>query len=194
MTIVTIAGSPSANSRSSRLLDWVEYRLARDGQRVERITVRDLPGEDLLRARVSNPAIRAALEQVDRASAVIIATPIYKASYSGLLKTFLDLLPQYGLANKAVLPLASGGSLAHALAIDYALRPVLASLGAQTVVTGIFVEDRLLQVDAEFGAVSVAHDIELKLAEGLARLRHAARSEPSGREVRAQATELVSHL
>lgn len=192
MTILTIAGSPSANSRSAGLIDWVERRLARDGQRVERLVVRDLPAEELLLARTSHPAIRAALQQVDRASAVVIATPVYKAAYSGLLKTFLDLLPQYGLSGKAVLPLASGGSLAHALAIDYALRPVLASLGAQTIVTGVFVEDKLLQVDTEFGAVSVANDIELKLAEGLARLRHAIRDEPPSRALRA--AELVSHL
>lgn len=194
MTILTIAGSPSANSRSAKLLDWVEYRLAREGQRVERLVVRDLPAEELLLARTSHPAIRAALDQVDRATAVVIATPIYKAAYSGLLKSFLDLLPQYGLTGKTVLPLASGGSLAHALAIDYALRPVLASLGAQSIVPGVFVEDKLLQIDTEFGAVSVAHDIELKLAEAIARLRFAARDAAAGPSGKISPAELVAHL
>ena len=62
------------------------------------------------------------------ARGLVIATPVYKAAYSGLLKTFLDLLPQFGLREKVILPLVTGGTPAHVLAIDYALRPVLNSL------------------------------------------------------------------
>jgi FMN reductase len=61
---------------------------------------------------------------------VVVATPVYKAAYSGLLKVFLDVLPQTALKGKLVLPLATGGSPHHMLALDYALRPVLQSLGA----------------------------------------------------------------
>jgi GNAT superfamily N-acetyltransferase len=70
---------------------------------------------------------------------VVVTTPVYKAAYCGLLKVFLDLLPQYALRGKQVLPLATGGVLAHALAVDYALRPVLTSLGATHVAQGWFV-------------------------------------------------------
>jgi FMN reductase len=49
---------------------------------------------------------------------------VYKAAYSGLLKTLLDLLPQCALAGKVVLPVVTCGSPAHVLAIDYALRPL----------------------------------------------------------------------
>jgi FMN reductase len=72
------------------------------------------------------------------ADAVVIATPVYKASFSGLLKVFLDLLPQDGLAGKLVLPLATGGSQSHMLALDYALRPVLHALDARHVLTSIY--------------------------------------------------------
>jgi FMN reductase len=92
------------------------------------------------------------------AEALVIATPIYKASYTGVLKTFLDLLPQLALAGKTVLPLATGGTIAHVLAIDYGLRPVLASLGAAHIVNGLFVLDKLLEnegtglvIEAEIG-------------------------------------------
>ena len=173
MSILTIAGSPSAASRSARLLDWVGERLARNGERVETLVVRDLPAEDLINARTDTPAIRAALAKVDRARAVIIATPVYKAAYSGVLKTFLDLLPQHGLAGKVVLPLASGGSLAHALVLDYALRPVLAALDARAVLGGVFVEDRLLQTAADGSLLRIEPDAELRLADALARLEHA---------------------
>ncbi len=63
-------------------------------------------------------------------SAVVVATPIYKAAYTGGLKALFDILPQSALRGKTVLPLATGGSPAHLLAIDYALKPVLSALGA----------------------------------------------------------------
>jgi FMN reductase len=68
---------------------------------------------------------------------------VYKAAYTGLLKAFLDLLPQYALAGKTVLPLVTGGTSAHVLAVDYALRPVLASMGAH-VGQGYFLLDQLI--------------------------------------------------
>ena len=64
---------------------------------------------------------------------------MYQAAYSGLLKVFLDLLPQFAFRGKAVLPIVTGGSPAHVLAVDYALRPVLANLGAAHVGQGWFV-------------------------------------------------------
>jgi FMN reductase len=69
---------------------------------------------------------------------VVVATPVYKAAYSGILKAFLDLLPQFGLTNKLVLPLATGGSQSHMLALDYALRPVLSSLNPKHVLPSIY--------------------------------------------------------
>ena len=73
------------------------------------------------------------------ADAVVVTTPVYKAAYSGLLKAFLDVLPQFALRDKVVLPLATGGTPAHVLAIDYALRPVLASLAPSAITPGWFV-------------------------------------------------------
>src|SRR5687767_8176254 len=137
--IVTISGSPSQTSRTSMLARLVGGKLQAEGFEVESIEVRDLPAEDLLLARATAPGISAALGLVERADGVVIATPIYKAAYSGALKAFLDLMPQFGLAGKVVLPLATGGSLAHVLAIDYALRPVLTSLNPLHVVAGLFI-------------------------------------------------------
>ena len=73
------------------------------------------------------------------ADAIVVATPVYQAAYSGLLKVFLDLLPQFAFRGKAVLPIVTGGSPAHVLAVDYALRPVLANLGAAHIGQGWFV-------------------------------------------------------
>ena len=76
-----------------------------------------------------------------RAQAIVVATPIYKAAYSGVLKLFLDLLPQTAFKGKTVLPMATGGSPNHMLALDYALRPVLQSLGADHILPGVFATD-----------------------------------------------------
>jgi FMN reductase len=143
--ILTISGSPSHPSRSFQLTKTVNARLAAAGFAVETLNVRDLPAEDLLLGRMESPAFKPAFSLVERAAGVVITTPVYKASFAGILKSFLDLLPQFGLAGKVVLPLATGGTLAHVLSIDYGFRPVLASLGCPNVVGGLFLLDKLLE-------------------------------------------------
>jgi len=143
MSVVALAGSPSAFSRSTALLRHVLARLD-DGVVRSEIAVRDLPPAALVRADFDDPAIRHACDQVAAARVVVIATPIYKASFSGLLKSFLDLLPQDALRGKTVLPLATGGSIAHLLAVDYALKPVLHALGARHITDAVFAVDAQL--------------------------------------------------
>ena len=144
--IVTVAGSPAPASRTAQLARVVGAMVAGRGFDVEAIDIRDLPSDDLLhqRSATSSP-LQTAVSLVSRANGVVIVTPVYKASYTGLLKAFLDVLPQSGFGNKVVLPIAVGGTLAHLLTIDYALRPVLLALGAQHVVGGLFVLDSVLE-------------------------------------------------
>lgn len=97
--------------------------------------------EDLLYARFDSPALQTLSEQLHEADGLIVATPIYKAAYSGALKTLLDLLPERALEGKVVLPLATGGTVAHLLAVDYALKPVLNALKAQEILHGVFADD-----------------------------------------------------
>jgi FMN reductase len=168
--VVTLSGSPAAHSRSTHLLRVAEDALRAHGVAVRRIDARELPAASLMHAEFDDPAVREALKLVDQAQAVIIATPLYKASYSGLLKSFLDLLPQRALAHKPVLPFATGGSLAHLLALDYALKPVLASLGARHVLDNVFATERdMLVVD---GAYAVTDAIAQRLADAIESLVH----------------------
>lgn len=153
MTILLLAGSPSIPSRSTRLLHHVGDRLALLGHRYSKLHVLDLPPLALLQADFGNADIKAAKAQVEEADAVIIATPVYKAAYSGILKAFLDVLPQDGLSGKLVLPLATGGSQSHMLALDYALRPVLSALGARHVLPSIYATDAQINWTPENGLV-----------------------------------------
>ncbi|MFJ3669591.1 NADPH-dependent FMN reductase [Streptomyces sp. NPDC090106] len=152
--VLSVSGSPSPTSRTTRLLRHLDDRLRRQGHEVIPLEVRTLPPEALLGADFAHPAIVAATELFARADGVVIGTPVYKAAYSGLLKSLLDLLPQYALTGKTVLPLATGGSTAHVLAIDYALRPVLSSMGAAHIVPGWFTLDR--DIAAEDTSLPVA--------------------------------------
>lgn len=140
-TIVIVSGSPNATSRLNGMIDLVRGELEAKGYPVRTITVVSLPPDDLVHARFGSPAIVEANKLVEEASAVVIASPVYKASYTGVLKAYLDLLPQKGLEGKLVAPLFIGGTLAHLLSIDYALKPVLSSMGARHFVKSVYATD-----------------------------------------------------
>lgn len=169
MSILLIGGSPSATSRSGRLLANIGTRLEQEGLSVESLQVRDLPAQALLHADFTNPQILFALQQVARAEAIVIATPVYKAAYSGILKAFIDLWPQFGLRGKVVLPLASGGSPAHTLILDYALRPVLASLAPRQVLESIYAIEQQI-VWSESTGLTLDSAIEQRVQEGVSNL------------------------
>jgi FMN reductase len=154
-TVLSVSGSPSVSSRTAKLLRHLDARLIAQGHEVIPLDIRTIPAEALLGADFRHPAIVEATELVARADGVVIATPVYKAAYSGALKALLDLLPQYALTGKTVLPLATGGSVAHVLAIDYALRPVLSSMGAGHIVQGWFTLDKDITTE-EDGSLTVA--------------------------------------
>ncbi|MFP5476679.1 MAG: NADPH-dependent FMN reductase [Gammaproteobacteria bacterium] len=164
--VLLIAGSPSAPSRSTALLHAVTDRLAQRDVEARLLQVRDLPAVSLLAADVSAPAIAQAVAALAEAPAIVVATPVYKAAYSGLLKTFLDLLPQTALKGKTVLPLATGGSPHHMLALDYALRPVLQSLGARHILPGVYASDAQVTLVPE-GAYHLQEELDARLAEAV---------------------------
>jgi FMN reductase len=157
-SIAILAGSPSRPSRTAALAEHLEQRLGRGAFRARTLHLRELPADALLHGNVANPEFHAAQQIVEKADGVVIATPVYKAAYTGVLKAFLDLLPQAALRGKVVLPLVTGGSLAHALTLDYALRPVLQSLDARSTVAGLFLVDKWIQVAAD-GAVTLESEV-----------------------------------
>ena len=166
MSVLLIAGSPTERSRSAALLDAVAQRLQFRGVQSEKMLIRDLSPQALILADFGHPTISHAVGRVAKADVVVVATPVYKAAYSGVLKVFLDLLPQTGLQGKTVLPLATGGSPNHMLALDYALRPVLQSLSAKHILPGIYATDAQVAV-TESGAYEVSAEIGLRLDEAV---------------------------
>ncbi len=153
MKMVSVFGSPYAASRSAALLRWSEAQLALSALSLHAIALRDLPATALPQAQFEDAGLQALLRQVAEADVVLLATPMNKVAYSGLLKVFLNLLPQNGLDGKNMLPPATGGSLAHLLALDDGLRPKLHALGARQLLDSVFATDRQFQKHPTLGYV-----------------------------------------
>lgn len=140
ITAIGISGSPSARSKSRALLEHTLAVLADRGATVSVVDLSALPADALLgRARADE--VDDALARVSDATIVVASTPVYRATYSGLLKVFFDLLPPNGLADKVAIAIATGGSPAHQLVIEHGLRPLFASVGAITTPTGVYGTD-----------------------------------------------------
>jgi FMN reductase len=120
--ILLIAGSPGGSSRGTALLDHLADRLRGDGLSVRQLGLRDFPPEALVLGKFDAPEVVAFVAAVQRAKALVFATPVYKAVYSGGLKTILDLIAPDALAGKALLAVATAKLDAHGATVDVAFQ------------------------------------------------------------------------
>jgi FMN reductase len=144
---LVLVGNPRPLSRTRTAAEqaagWLASRLEADGP-TSTIDLADIASELFASER---PAASAALERVARASLLVVATPVYKASYTGLLKAFLDLYGPAGLAGVRAVPLVVSAAPAHAAAGDDHLRPLLVELGAQVPARSVaLLESQLTEV------------------------------------------------
>ena len=128
-TVLAVSGNPRPGSRTLGAAETVAHRVAAllGAEDVSTVDLATFAGEILTHER---PAADAARERLASATVAVVATPVYKASYTGLLKAFLDLYGPDGLAGVVVVPLVVSGNPAHALVGEVHLRPVLVELGA----------------------------------------------------------------
>jgi FMN reductase len=87
------------------------------------------------------PAARAALEAVEAADLIVVGSPAYRATYSGLFKLFFDHIGQHALVDKPIVLTATGGSDRHALLVEHQMRPLFGFFQALTVPLGIFANE-----------------------------------------------------
>jgi FMN reductase len=145
-TIAVVSGGLSNPSATRLLADRLTeatvgaLRSRGDDTTVEvvelRAHARDLA--DNLVTGFPNQALRAAVDTVTGADGLIAVTPIFSASYSGLFKTFFDVLDKDALIGKPVLLGATAGTARHSLALEHAVRPLFSYLRAVTVPTAVF--------------------------------------------------------
>jgi FMN reductase len=107
---------------------------------VEVVELRDLAGDiaNNFVTGFASPRLAAALSTVARADGLVAVTPIFTASYSGLFKSFFDVLEQDALVGKPVLIAATGGTARHSLALEHALRPLFTYLRAVVAPTAVY--------------------------------------------------------
>jgi FMN reductase len=144
--LAVVSGGLS-NPSSTRLLadrltaSTVEALRSRgDDATVEVVELREHARDlaDNLVTGFANQALRTAVETVTGADGLIAVTPIFSASYSGLFKTFFDVLDKESLVGKPVLLGATAGTARHSLALEHAVRPLFSYLRAITVPTAVF--------------------------------------------------------
>ncbi|MCX5236480.1 FMN reductase [Streptomyces prunicolor] len=118
-------------------------------------------------------SLAAALDAVTEADGLIVVTPVFSASYSGLFKSFFDVLEKDALAGKPVLIAATGGSARHSLVLDHALRPLFAYLRAVVVPTGVYAASE------DWGAEGLPERIERAAGELGALMRGLSTASPA---------------
>jgi FMN reductase len=136
--VVGVVGNPKARSRTYQLAESVAEAFAgATGGRVD--TLIDLVEIQGGLFGWGDPTVGAALERVFAADVLVVASPVYKATYTGLLKAFGDQISQGQLNGKLALPVMMGGADNHALAVEHQLRPLLVELGATCATPGLYV-------------------------------------------------------
>lgn len=121
------------------------------GVEIETVELRDHAHDitDHLLTGFANRRLQPVLDRVDAADGLILVTPTFTASYSGLFKSFVDVLPPESVEGKPVLVAATGGTERHSLVLEHALRPLLAYLRAVVVPTAVYAASSDWGNDAE---------------------------------------------
>jgi FMN reductase len=151
-SVVTVVGNPRAGSRTAAAAASVAELLAselgtpyRIDELVDLVTFAPAIFQGEKASEEERTALENAVDLVSSASVIVVATPVYKGSYTGLLKSFLDVLRPQALAGAVVVPVTVSAAPSHKLLADQHLRPVLAELGASVPVPGVILEERDLE-------------------------------------------------
>ncbi|KGN39033.1 FMN reductase [Knoellia subterranea] len=162
---VTAGLSEPSSTRllTDRLTEAVDRHVTARGEAatVEVIELRPLARAiaDQMLTRFPTGDLKAAIETVIGADAIIAVTPVFSGSYSGLFKSFFDNLDVNALEGKPVLVAATGGSSRHSLMLDHAMRPLFSYLHASVVPTGV------MAATDDFGTTGLDRRVDRAAAE-----------------------------
>ncbi|MGX1491868.1 FMN reductase [Streptomyces tendae] len=141
MRLVVVSAGLSVPSSTRLLADRLAAATGRQADvDVEVVELRELAVEIAQNLTNGFPGRRlaAAIDAVTSADGLIVVTPVFSASYSGLFKSFFDVIDKDALTGMPVLIAATGGTARHSLVLDHALRPLFAHLKAVVVPTGVY--------------------------------------------------------
>jgi len=161
LNVVSLSASPHEPSKTTALLDEIVRTLA---ERLEledhRILISEIGpalGSSLYRDGVG-PEAAQALDAVENCDLLVVTTPTYRATYTGLFKHFFDFIGQDALAGTPVFLSAIGGNDSHSLSIDHQLRPLFAFFRAVSLPEGVFAEN------AEFDGRTAGESLRTRIS------------------------------
>ena len=141
--IVFVTGSPSSSSRSSLVAEAVARTVRARGFTARFFSIRDFDAADVLLAHAEAPTVAAFLDAVKGAAAVVLSTPVYKATYAGGLKALVDLVPPDALVGKPALGIATTRLPEHGASATRAFSSLFSFFRARTL-------DGVVVLDSEF--------------------------------------------
>lgn len=163
--LVAISGNVQRPSRSRALAETIsrsiESKLRATVEHYDIVDAMPGLGAAVARDQLTPEALRI-VEAIEHADVLVVTTPVYKGSYTGLLKHLIDFLDMKALAGVLVVLGATGGGQRHALVVEHQLRPLFGFFSAWTIPQGLFVEDKAFE------------DYQLTNPEALARVELAA--------------------
>lgn len=186
LAVVSAGLSTPSSTRllADRLADATRRQLADDGREVEVqvVEVRDL-AVDIANHLVTGfpaPPLAKAIDTVTAADGLIAVTPVFSASYSGLFKSFFDVIDNDALTGKPVLAGATGGTARHSLVLEHALRPLFAYLRAVVVPTAVYAASE----DWGGSGDPLTDTLPTRIARAAGELAELMRQRPGGSAVR----------
>ena len=145
LRLVAVSGGLQRPSRSAalaeHLLDLIAEEVPCEQRLVELGQLAPQLAGAVWRSQLPDTVERE-LAAVERADVLVVATPVFRGSYTGLFKHFFDFIDQDALVDKPVLLAATGGSERHALVIDHQLRPLFSFFQARTLPLGVYATDK----------------------------------------------------
>jgi len=143
-TVGVLIGNPRPFGRTTQIAREIADQIAQAvAGSVEHVVELGTHGPDVLNPDAG--PVNDDLDALRRLDLLVVASPTYKATYTGLLKSFLDRYPTRGLHGVVAVPVMVGGASQHSLAVDVHLRPLLVELGAVVPTHGLFVLDSELE-------------------------------------------------
>ena len=136
-SVTVILGSPFPDSSSEIIANLILDKLPANTWNKSIIDLSKISADALL-LRSKDSELATSIENTVTSDLIISAAPTYRATYTGLLKSFFDQLPQDSLIEKFALPIQTGGGPYHALTIEYGMAPMLRSLGASILSSPIY--------------------------------------------------------
>ena len=173
LRVVAVSGSLTSPSRTTALVEEIVAAFARVIEIDPHLITLNELGPHLagvLSRKALPPNAEAELQRIEAADLLIVATPVYRASFTGLFKHLFDFVDQYALVDTPVLLAATGGSERHALIIEHQLRPLFGFFQSLALPVGVYARDSDI-IDYKIADPQLADRIEKAVARGLPLIR-----------------------